>query len=345
MGTWRRFRRAGRRPTGGSSRISCFQATSLSLPTRTGPETRPSTAGPCRLPWTTLRRCSPCRGRLWPRRQAPGSLPSSAGTTRVGVPTRPTRGRRPVAGEGDAGCGRRPAAGRDRFGKQRDVHPAGRHPVHLPRVWRGPDGHGAQVDSSSHNLWVDDSTTSSTGSTNNYCIQGASSGSDLKATLVWSDKPGSPSSGVALVNDLTLFMGTDDNTVTGNWRNKKDTRNTVEVATIAASQISSGTEYKIQVKGVNVPSGPQKYALVITGSFPSVSPSGCTYEFADTLEDQSDSESFPLGPAVGIGAAGLAGGLLVMLSLLFFKDKTTLPRLCAAFQGAQGGGGGGHKKL
>merc|ERR1711916_369212 len=244
------------------------------------------------------------------------------------------------AGEGDAGCGRRPAAGRDRFGQQRDVHPAGRHPVHLPRVWRGPDGHGAQVDSSSHNLWVDDSTTSSTGSTNNYCIQGASSGSDLKATLVWSDKPGSPSSGVALVNDLTLFMGTDDNTVTGNWRNKKDTRNTVEVATIAASQISSGTEYKIQVKGVNVPSGPQKYALVITGSFPSVSPSGCTYEFADTLEDQSDSESFPLGPAVGIGAAGLAGGLLAMLSLLFFKDKTTLPRLCAAFQGAQGGGGG-----
>merc|ERR1712065_57137 len=72
-----------------------------------------------------------------------------------------------------------------------------------------------KFDSSSHNLWVDDSTT--------------------------------PSSGVALVNDLTLFMGTDDNTVTGNWRNKKDTRNTVEVATIAASQISSGTEYKIQV--------------------------------------------------------------------------------------------------
>ena len=196
-----------------------------------------------------------------------------------------------------------------------------------------------KFDSSSHNLWVDDSTTSSTGSTNNYCIQGASSGSDLKATLVWSDKPGSPSSGVALVNDLTLFMGTDDNTVTGNWRNKKDTRNTVEVATIAASQISSGTEYKIQVKGVNVPSGPQKYALVITGSFTSVSTSGCTYEFADNFEDQSDSESFPLGPAVGIGAAGLAGGLLVMLSLLFFKDKTTLPRLCAAFQGAQGGGG------
>merc|ERR1711916_331003 len=33
--------------------------------------------------------------------------------------------------------------------------------------------------------------SSSPGSTNNYCIQGASSGSDLKATMVWSDKPGS----------------------------------------------------------------------------------------------------------------------------------------------------------
>ncbi|KNC51787.1 uncharacterized protein AMSG_12105 [Thecamonas trahens ATCC 50062] len=185
--------------------------------------------------------------------------------------------------------------------------------------------------SSSHALYVDDSMQVSTDATVNYCISGVTNAQSLKATLVWSDVPGSPSSSIALVNDLNLYMGTDEKTQTGNWVTKRDTRNTVEQAVLAPSSIISGTTYKVQVKGWNVPSGPQNYALVITGAFGSVSKTGCTYEFVDNFEEQGDAESFPLGVAVGVGAVGLVGGLIVMCSLIIFKDKDTLGKLLAAF--------------
>ena len=51
----------------------------------------------------------------------------------------------------------------------------------------------------------------------------------------------------------------------------------------------------------------------------------------DNFEEQGDAESFPLGVAVGVGAVGLVGGLIVMCSLIIFKDKDTLGKLLAAF--------------
>lgn len=82
----------------------------------------------------------------------------------------------------------------------------------------------------------------------------------LRVTLVWSDYPGSSFAGNALVNDLDLIVTGPNETYYGNGA--PDNRNNVEQVELLSPSMGS---YTITVNGVNIPQGPQPFALVISG--------------------------------------------------------------------------------
>ncbi len=100
-----------------------------------------------------------------------------------------------------------------------------------------------------------------------------SAGKPFKVTLVWSDKDGTPSSGKALVNDLNLRVTAPGGTViylgnrfTGGWSvtgGSADTINNVENVYVQSPTAGS---WKVEVLGANIPTGPQRFALVIDGN-------------------------------------------------------------------------------
>jgi hypothetical protein len=85
-------------------------------------------------------------------------------------------------------------------------------------------------------------------------------GQSLSANLVYTDAPGTPAAGQALVNNLDLIVVTPD----GKELGSRDTINNAEVLELHA--LPAGT-YKVQVRGVKVPmgkNGKQPFALVYT---------------------------------------------------------------------------------
>ncbi|HEX7154533.1 MAG TPA: S8 family serine peptidase [Thermoanaerobaculia bacterium] len=91
-------------------------------------------------------------------------------------------------------------------------------------------------------------------------------GTPLKAVLVWTDPPGTPSTGSfpQLVNDLDLRISGPGGTRYGNGH-APDRLNNVEMVNVA--DVSAGT-YTITVEAHTIAQGPrQSYALVITGDF------------------------------------------------------------------------------
>jgi subtilisin family serine protease len=110
-------------------------------------------------------------------------------------------------------------------------------------------------------LFTDETTGLSTGATQRY-VYNVKVGTPLSLTLSWSDYPGSPTAGKALVNDLNLVVtGPDGQALQGNG--KTDDVNNVEGLDIAAP--ADGT-YTVEVQAANVPNGPQPYALVVSGA-------------------------------------------------------------------------------
>ncbi len=93
----------------------------------------------------------------------------------------------------------------------------------------------------------------------------------LEVTLVWSDPPALPSAARALVNDLDLYVvAPDGQFYRGNFLldgvsqpgGYPDTVNNVERVYIAGP--TAGT-WRIEVRGTNIPQGPQPFALVLSG--------------------------------------------------------------------------------
>jgi serine protease AprX len=99
------------------------------------------------------------------------------------------------------------------------------------------------------------------------------SGGLLKISVVWTDYPSTETAAINLVNDLDLVVtapnGTtiyQGNVFSGGWSatgGSLDRRNNVENVYLQAA--TNGT-YKIEVKGYNVPNGPQPFALVVEGA-------------------------------------------------------------------------------
>jgi subtilisin family serine protease len=95
----------------------------------------------------------------------------------------------------------------------------------------------------------------------------------LKITLAWSDYPSSDAATINLVNDLDLEVSGPGgafyrgNVFAGGWSaagGSADRRNNVE--NVYVQSAAAGT-WTVTVRGFNVPSGPQPFALVVDGSF------------------------------------------------------------------------------
>jgi subtilisin family serine protease len=125
-------------------------------------------------------------------------------------------------------------------------------------------------------LWARDSLgdfpNASSNETRTYSFI-ATAGQPLKVTLAWTDFPSTPAASINLVNDLdlevvgpigTLWRGnvfTGGASTTGGLA---DRRNTLEQVLLTAP--AAGT-YAVTVRSFSVPSGPQPFALVVSGDF------------------------------------------------------------------------------
>ncbi|GMU65935.1 MAG: hypothetical protein AMXMBFR36_22090 [Acidobacteriota bacterium] len=123
-------------------------------------------------------------------------------------------------------------------------------------------------------LWVEDDAAAfpsgSSGETRSYSFTVAS-GQSLKVTLAWTDFPSTPAASLHLVNDLDLVVTGPGGTWLGNvfasgqstTGGSADRRNTLEQVLLASP--AAGT-YTVTVRSFTVPSGPQPFALVVTGN-------------------------------------------------------------------------------
>jgi hypothetical protein len=122
---------------------------------------------------------------------------------------------------------------------------------------------------------VDNNTGLATGQYVEYTYNVASSTEPLRIALVWSDYPGTGGAGIKLVNDLHLRVTDPSNneykgnvysggqSITGG---NYDTLNVEECVRINAPASGSWT---IRVSALNVPFGPQQFALCVTGDLAS----------------------------------------------------------------------------
>ena len=121
----------------------------------------------------------------------------------------------------------------------------------------------------------DNDTPFATGSTNEdrtYSITVNSSTEPFKATLAWTDFPSTPAASPNINNDLDLIVTGPTGTV---WRGNvfsggasatggtADRRNTLEQ--VLLNSPATGV-YTVTVRSFNVPSGPQPFAVVVTGN-------------------------------------------------------------------------------
>lgn len=120
-----------------------------------------------------------------------------------------------------------------------------------------------------------------------YQIAVGASSEPLKVSLAWTDFPSTPAAAIHLVNDLDLEVSGPSGTFLGNvfatgastTGGSADRRNTIEQVLVKAPL--PGT-YTVTVRAHNVPSGPQPFALVATGSV--TQGASTTTVFADDFE-------------------------------------------------------------
>jgi len=118
--------------------------------------------------------------------------------------------------------------------------------------------------------FVDNTAGTTTGATTTYQASVTSAG-PLKITLVWSDFASTAAAANNLVNNLDLTVSGPGgvykgNVFSGGWSQtggNADSQNNVENVYIQSA--ATGT-WTIEVKGFNVPNGPQPFALVVDGA-------------------------------------------------------------------------------
>ena len=121
--------------------------------------------------------------------------------------------------------------------------------------------------------YVDGATSLTTGSTTTHSYSVGTAGSPLKVTVAWSDYPSTTSAAKNLVNDLDLVVtGPDGSTYLGNvfaggWSQAggaADRTNNLENVYVANAAAGMWT---VEVRGYNVPNGPQPFSLVVDAAF------------------------------------------------------------------------------
>src|SRR4029450_3392569 len=121
--------------------------------------------------------------------------------------------------------------------------------------------------------FVDGPTGLTTNGSATYTYSIGTAGSPCKVTLAWSDYPSTTSASKNLVNDLDLIVTAPDgtrylgNVFAGGWSQPAgaaDRTNNLENVYLQSAASGSWT---VEVRGFNVPNGPQPFALVIAGAF------------------------------------------------------------------------------
>ncbi len=124
-----------------------------------------------------------------------------------------------------------------------------------------------------------DNASLTTGNSDTYTFTITGTVSALKATLVWSDYPGSTTAATQLVNNLNLVVTAPNGSTTylgnvfsGGWSTTGGTADAVNnVENVYVKNPVTGT-WTIRVSGASVPQGPQPYALVVDGGKPASPP-------------------------------------------------------------------------
>ncbi len=136
--------------------------------------------------------------------------------------------------------------------------------------------------------FVDDGTALSTNESATYTFSIASEDHPFKATLVWSDYPSTEAASINLVNNLDLVVTSPDgmvllgNVFSGGWSQpggSADNRNNVENVYVQTPETGIWT---VEITGVNVPNGPQTFALVVDGSFGTPPPQDFKKQYASS---------------------------------------------------------------
>ena len=120
-------------------------------------------------------------------------------------------------------------------------------------------------------LFLDNSTGLATGGnwSQSYTVAG---GQPFKVTVVWSDYASTDTAAINLVNDLNLTVtgpggvSYKGNVFSGGWSatgGSADNRNNVE--NVYVQSAAAGT-WTVTVNGLNVPNGPQPFAIIIDGA-------------------------------------------------------------------------------
>jgi len=130
----------------------------------------------------------------------------------------------------------------------------------------------------SQRKFVDEATALTTGATATYSYTIPSNGSPFKVTLAWSDRASTTSVSKNLVNDLDLevtppggakYLG---NVFSGGWSQAGGTADHVNNLENVYVEFAAAGTWTVVVRGYNVPSGPQPFALVVDGAFGAAPP-------------------------------------------------------------------------
>lgn len=153
------------------------------------------------------------------------------------------------------------------------------YPQEVPRRPNNVEGWGrlnlsAAIDPPAPRVvsFVDETSGLNTGQSRNYAVQVLGNSLPLSVTLVWTDPPGAPLAARELVNNLDLTV-TDPEARVYRGNGVVDAVNNVETVDLLSPVQGA---YTVTVSAVNVPTGPQPFALVISGQITGGYIAGCT---------------------------------------------------------------------
>jgi hypothetical protein len=148
---------------------------------------------------------------------------------------------------------------------------------------------------------VDDQTGLSTGQYVEYTYTVTSSSEPFRVALVWTDYPGTAGSGIKLINDLHLTV-TDpsSNQYKGNvYSSGQSTTggvyDTLNVEECVRRNSPATGDWTVRVEAHNCPSGPQPFALVVTGAISTTTAPDVVYD-SHTIDDSGGNNNGMLDP-------------------------------------------------
>lgn len=197
---------------------------------------------------------------------------------------------------------------------------------------------------SSRRKFVDGATSLSTGTNAIYTYTITSDSSPVKVTLAWSDPASSTSATRNLVNDLDLVVTAPDgtqylgNVFAGGWSQTGGSADRVNNLENVYVQSPATGNWTVLVRGFNVPTGPQPFALVVDGGFgtaaPPPPPSTPDGLFASAVSstrvdlswtDSTNEDRFDVERCAGIGCSSFVKIGQTSTNVLTYSDTTAAP--------------------